>query len=311
MKTLPLFYYPSKWLWVDDDPILLNTMTHVFGEKNQVEPFQSSQVCLNFLKNYKSPLSQESFLKSSKGDESYGILQHTPVDFDITMIAGLANNPKRHEEITVMIIDYNMPELDGFSLAKAIQSLPIQKILLTGKAQESQAIEAFNHNLIHRFIQKGELEMVNKLSTYLEELSLCYFQKLTWPLLSYLETEAPLPLSDPIFIDFFEDYCEKNKVKEYYLIDKQGSLLCIDEDGNRSCLIIQSDRSIQSWLTLYSNEKYLSDGELAKIQSKEKILFFEPGKEAWQVDPSEWPKHFHTPSILEGRERYFWSQLIL
>lgn len=310
MNILPLFYYPTKWVWVDDDQQLLKTMITVFGE-NTIQPFQSSRLCLDYLKNYKPPLLEKRFLKSNTTDEEYGILQHTPVDFDITMIAELSKKQDRHEEISVIVIDYSMPELDGFGLAEAINFLPIQKILLTGKAEEKEAIDAFNSNLINRFIQKGQADMPNKLSTYFKDLSIDYFKKITSPLLSHLEAEATIPLSDPIFIDFFNKYCEKNEIREYYMIDKQGSLLCIDLYGNKSCLIMQSDRGIQSWLDLYGNEKYLTEDLLFKIKNKEKIPFFGVGKEAWQINQDTWPEYFYTPFLLEGRERYFFATMKL
>ncbi|MFN7097229.1 MAG: hypothetical protein ACK4PR_06695 [Gammaproteobacteria bacterium] len=311
MKTLPLFYYPNSWVWVDDDKTLLETMALFFGKKNTIKSFQSARTCLNFLQQYKSPLSHQNFLISNKQDLSYGTLQHTPVDFDITILANLANFPERYHEITVIVIDYNMPEMDGYSLAKVIQQLPIQKILLTGKAQENEAINGFNHNLIHRFVQKGIETMKEMLSIYLKELTLQYFQQLTLPLLSYLETESKLPLTDSIFIDFFETYCEQYQIKEYYLADKNGSFLCIDSKGKRSCLVVQTERGINKLLNICQEEGYFQGDKLAMIQNREQIPFFGIGKEGWQIDTSLWHKHMYTPNILEGKERYFWATVPL
>jgi len=298
MKTLPLFYYPSTWVWVDDDRTLLKTMTDTFSEKNRIVSFLSANECLTFLTKHESLLSQAHFLKINRDDEHYGLLQNTPIDFDVTVIAKLAEKNDRHDEVTVAVIDYDMPEMNGFTLAKEIQHLPIQKILFTGNKQDNKAIEGFNHNLIQKFVQKGDVNMFDDLSNYLKELSIQYFQKLTFPLLSYLETEHKLPLSDPVFIDFFESYCESNDVKEYYVIDKQGSFLCIDSQGKQSCLVVHTERSLQQWHSVYGNGKLLQAGE--------KIPFFGVGKEAWGFEASEWLKYFYEPNVLEGREKYFW-----
>ncbi|MBY0543958.1 MAG: hypothetical protein K2Q14_00235 [Gammaproteobacteria bacterium] len=311
MKVLPLFYYPSHWLWIDDDQLLLNCMMEVFGEKNAVTAFPSAQECIKSMKTYQAPLSCKNFLMSNIQDLSYGFLKHTPIDFDVTLLADLADDPARYQEITVMVIDYDMPEMDGFALAQALQHLPIQKILLTGKAEQSDAIAGFNTNLIHRFIQKGAFDAKELIPRYLRELSIDYFRHISAPLLSYLETEAKLPLSDPVFIDFFENYCEANNIKEYYLIDKQGSFLCIDDKQQRSCLVIQSDQGLDSWLTIYKDEEYLPDEELALIQNRKKIPFFGIGKEGWQVDTSQWLNHLHSPDTLDGRSRYYWARVEL
>lgn len=311
MKTLPLFYYPSTWLYIDDDKTLLKSMMFVFQEHNYTKLFQSPLSCVDFLNTYQSPLSKHIFLKSITDDENYGVLQHTPINFDITMIAKLANDPHRHNEVTAMIIDYNMPEMDGFELAQNCNHLPIQKLLLTGKAKPEQGIVGFNNNLIHRFIKKNEIEWEEKLIANLKELTLQFFREKTTSLLSYLETENKLPLSDKIFIDFFEKYCEQHNIREYYLINKQGSFLCLDNKGHRSYFVLQTDQGIDTWLASHSADKELPKEKLDLVRERKKIPFFGQGKEAWQIDPSEWPKYLYTPNVLDGRERYFWTKINL
>ena len=240
---------------MDDDKTLLDNMVLVFQKYNHIKSFPSAKESLDFLNNYKSPFSKYTFLKSLSNDESYGMLQHTPTDFDITLLIDIANDPNRYQEITAMVIDYKMPEMDGFTFSKKINPLPIQKILLTGAAQSGDAISGFNNNLIHRYVQKYDADLISKLTTYLQQITSDYFQKISLPLLSYLEIENQLPLSDQIFINHFEQYCRKNEIQEYYLIDKQGSYLCIDKKNQKKCFIVQSDKNIDFWLSSYGSER--------------------------------------------------------
>lgn len=304
MKFIPLFYYPTTIVWVDDDSFLLDTVTQIFSEHTPIKPFQSAIECLHFLNKHQSPLSKKYFLKSVTNDESYGVLTHSPTDFDITTLAKLADDPNRSLEISAMVIDFNMPEMDGFSLAKACNHLPIKKILLTGKADQNQAISGFNDNLIHRFIKKSDDDMENSVNKYLHELSIEHFQQITRPILSLLEAQHKLPVSDPTFVDFFNDYCKQKNICEYYLIDKQGSFLCINSQGTRTCLIVQSDYQLDQWLATYQSESSVAT---QAVQYRQKIPFFGIGKEAWQLDSQEWENHFYGPEILDGRERYYWA----
>lgn len=189
MKTLPLFYYPTTWICVDDDHISLQTIGEIFSHENFIHLFSSSKDCLNFLKNYKSPSLKYNFISSDLNDENYGLLTKNPMSFDITKIAALQENRNRHEEITVSIIDYQMPEMNGLSLAEKMQSLPIQKILLTGNLEGTKAIDGFNNNLIQKYIQKASNDAYKNLSKYTKELSISYFEQLTKPLLTCLENE--------------------------------------------------------------------------------------------------------------------------
>lgn len=309
MKTLPLFYYPSTWIWVDDDHTLLRTMTETFSEQSAIKSFLSSQDCLNFLADYTSPLSKYNFIQSDLHDENYGLLTKNPMNFDVTQIAKLYEDKQRHNEATVIVIDYQMPVMNGLVLAEKIQSLPIQKILLTGNIQETKAVEGFNNNLIQKFIQKTSVNMYDNLSNYAKELSLFYFEQITKPLLSYLETENKTPLSDPVFIDFFENHCDKNKINEYYLIDKHGSFLCVDEHGARSFVVMHSSKSIEQWLSVYSDEKSLSKENVELIRKGKKIPFFGAGKEAWQISSDDWEKHLYNATPMIGREKYFFAVL--
>jgi CheY-like chemotaxis protein len=306
MKTLPLFYYPTRKLWIDDDSFFLEAMKQVFGKNFPMMTFTSAEEGLNFIRHYQSSQMKQDFLRSNREDENFGILKHTPVDFDITTLACLVDDKSKYDEISVVIIDYNMPEMSGTSFARNIFDTPMQKILLTGDAQEAEAISAFNANLIQCFIRKGEPNMEERLLNVFDELSFQYFQRTTYPLLAYLETEAKLPHTDPVFIRFFEEYCEKNKIQEYYLVDKQGSMLYIDSAGKKSCLVIQSNKGLDSWLSLYAKEKNLSEEDLLLLQKREKIPFFGVGKEAYEVNES-WSSCLYETNILEGVNKYYWA----
>ena len=61
-KTLPLFFYPSTWVWVDDYKTLLKAMTRVFDKTNQILAFQSAKECLTYFKEYCPPLTEHHFL---------------------------------------------------------------------------------------------------------------------------------------------------------------------------------------------------------------------------------------------------------
>lgn len=226
MDTLPLFHYPGRRLWVDDDVTLLKMMMFSFGEDN-INTFNSARECLAYVA-----------LKSNEENPS-DILINNLINFDTAEIRDLSNNLDLDNEITVMIIDYNMPEMDGISLAKATSHLPIQKILLSGNIQDAEITLALKHNIIQRFVQKGESQMHAKLTDSLNTLAVDYFKQKTKPLMSQLKTESRLALSDKGFIEFFNEFCASNSIKEYYFVEKQGGFLCIDEEGKSQFLPVQ------------------------------------------------------------------------
>lgn len=307
MKNLPLFYYPTTWVYVDDDKTLLDCMALAFKENGYYKTFSSPRDCLDFFNQYQSVTAQKNFLSSNMRDEYYGILKHTQIDFDITKIAHLADDPNRYHDITAMLIDYHMPEMDGFSLSQACGYSSFGKILLTGNADDEKIISGFNHNYIQHCICKGIADLEAAVIQQMKASSFQYFQKITFSLLAHLEAENPLPLSDAVFVDFFLDYCEKNNIREYYLIDKQGSYLCIDDKQKHSYFVVHTDRSINNWLETYYTGTEFSLDFFESIEDRHKLPFFGMGVEAWKLEPTEWHTYFHRPEgVLMGREKYYW-----
>jgi CheY-like chemotaxis protein len=309
MTSLPLYYYPTKLLFVDDDKLLLCSMQEIFSNTcYRLLSFDSSIDCIKFLSHYSTPIQHKKLLQSLESDGNYGSAKHSHVDFDLAILYQISTNLQRYHEISVMVVDYNMPEINGFELVRACQDNHIQKILLTGKAAEKEAVDGFNSNLINRYIQKGNEDTEQKLVSYVQELTLNYFQRLSSPLLLHLEASSKLPQSDFIFIEFFKLLISRRNISEYYLIDKNGSYLCIDTHGNRLNLVIHTDHSINEWLNLNEEEDGLTDMQLSDIKSRKIIPFFGMDKEAWQVSSSEWGRYFHVANqLVGGYETYYWA----
>lgn len=311
VNHLPLFYYPTTWLCIDDDKLLNITISNALNRFSQVKCFESSLSCIQYLENYKPFLETQSFLNINTSDEKYGTTGYSCVDLSLISLVGLADNPDRYSEITAMIVDYNMAEMNGLELAKSCRSFPFFKLLLTGEDKPFEAIRGFNDNIIHCFVQKGDKSIFENLTSNLKKLTYKYFQEKTLPLLSHLEAEAPIALTDSTFIDFFEKFCNENDITEYYLLDKQGSFLCIRSDRKKICLIVHSDDSLNEWLKLYENESDDIATVLRPIKERTKIPFFGIGVEGWEIPGSQLQQHYYEPNVLEGRNRYFWTSVNL
>ena len=70
MRTLPLFYFPSTVILVDDDQLLLDAMSELCGQENKVKSFSSSGDCLSFITSNIAPLSQYHFVQGDTSDEN-------------------------------------------------------------------------------------------------------------------------------------------------------------------------------------------------------------------------------------------------
>lgn len=305
MYLQSLFYFPSTIAWLDDDTSFIEVTSMSFQKEREVKAFYLPEDCLNFFEVYSPPLAKIPFLQGSTKHEYYETLEHTPVDFNVLSISQLLQYEKRHQEISVLIVDLNMPGINGVEVLKRLKHLPMKKILLTGESDHQLAVSAFNDNIVDRFILKSSPTLMNELKQYITILEQQYFCDYTHPLLAHLETENKTPLSDPIWINFFANWRQQNGICEYYLIDKTGSFLCIDENKKQYYFLLNTEHTLESFVQSYQEEDNV-DLLLKEVESRKKIPFFGFGKEAWQFESNQWEPHFYPCETFQGRELYYW-----
>jgi CheY-like chemotaxis protein len=199
-----------------------------------------------------------------------------------------------------------MPGKTGIELCYELRDLPIKKILLTGEAAHRLAVEAFNKGIIDCFIRKDDPMLAAELTGYIQKLQLQYFVDLSCPLLSHLEVDYKLPQSDPQFFDFFEIWIKENNIREYYLLDKNGTFLTKNQHDEVKYFIAHTDRSLDIFSNLYAEDRDVS-GFVDAVNQRKKIPFFGFKSESWHYESNQWSNHFYSPNLLNGREKYYWA----
>ena len=306
MTTLPLFYYPSTIAWVDDDQLFLEAAANALGNLHPLMMFTTPQECLAFFDHYTALLPAMNFLRGCTDHESYDIIDHMPVDLNVQTLVELRECRERNQEVSVIVVDYKMLDINGIELCRKLQSLPMKKILLTGEADEQKAVAAFNEGIIDCFISKASLTLTDDIEFHLKRLTQEYFCDRTRSLLAYLEADKHLPLSDQKFIDFFKSWCDIHFISEYYLLDKHGNFILFDKMGARSHFVIHTEQALNAFVELYNDDRETMSFTQAVAQRK-KIPFFGEGKDSWQVEIPDWLECFHSPQVFQGRERYYWA----
>lgn len=229
-KNLPLFYFQPTLCWLDDDTLFLDAAKLSYESKFHCRPFDKPSNAISALTTYESPLKDIALTRELFESDLYGTKEHCPITLNIPAIKSLMNQPNKHEEIALMVSDFNMPETNGVAVFEALRHLPFKKILLTGDASQDEAIRAFNDGLIHRFIRKNHAAN-ELLEQYIHELVYEHFQDKTKHIVHHLESSRASALSDPVFIQLFNDWCAKEHIVEFYLIHRQGNFAAKNAKG--------------------------------------------------------------------------------
>lgn len=302
----PLFVYPTTIACIDDDPLFLKAISRLFAGQYQIQTFQSARESYDFLMSYQSLLPKPNAVRGCSEAEEYELINHMPADLDFSALKELRKDPKRYAEISVLLIDYNMPFMNGIDLCRSLQDLPVKKLLLTGDAGHCEAVSAFNEGIIDAFVHKDDPKLVKALVLNLQRLINEYFCQKSHHLKAHLELEHPLPISGLTFIQFFRNWCDQHHIQEHYIIDKLGNLLLIDDKENAYYFVVYTDRTLNDFIAQYDDDLNV-ETFLQLVKRREKIPFFGEGTEGWQLEPKDWPSCFYSPQTITGLETYYWA----
>ncbi len=300
MKHINPCNFPTRVLLIDDSSQALEKLERVMDDSHATYlPFSKPKEALSFV-NALPPLSEQ---WSIGFDEDI-------LDADISEIYREVYNPERYKQVSTIIVDYDMPALNGLELCEQITSPHIQKILLTGAADEETAIQAFNRGLIQYFVRKQDPDALDLLDTYVIDSQQRYFKSLSQGLIRQISQETSA-LGDPKFIELFQKIIKENNICEYYLIEGTGSFLMIDHDGHPSALftftdelLAQNDEMIDE--LIQEGNDSLPDGLLDDLLNHRKALCFHYFDGLAFPEPNEWSNYAHDIHTLQGRTPYYW-----
>lgn len=307
MKTIPSCFFPTTVLFIDDEPTFLKSL--------RIELTWSMLTC----RLYDNPNDAISYL-----NEEYQIdpftkrwvqlpdaedFEHRSVDVNIQDLYREVYNPERFGQVSAVVVDYNMPGLDGVTFCNQIKDPHVQKILLTGEADEHIAVDAFNKGFIDHYLRKQDRDLSGLLKKAITQAQYRYFLSI-----SKIVTESILnnssessALKDPVFVKFFLDYVKEKKVAEFYLFESMGSFLLLDGKGNSSSLFLKNRDQMEAVYLEAKDEEELSSSFKETVKQYKKIFCYQMWGDAPFPPPSEWEEHFKKAYELKGQESYYYA----
>lgn len=241
VKTL-VCNFPTTVIFVDDDSKYLKLLLLDLDTSHATfQPFGSSLKASKFLQEYQA----NPFTKRCLSTQENGNPDQCKVKLDVKAIHKEIYDPQRFHEISVVVVDYDMPGINGLELCEQLKGQPFKRILLTGVADERIAVQAFNKGLIHQFVRKDAPNFAEEINRIIHEAQESYFAELSTEIINNIIRHsgyAQSYLEDPAFNSYLNDICKTHHITEYYLTDAQGNFLLLDKNGNPSWLTITNDK---------------------------------------------------------------------
>lgn len=307
-------YFPTTIILIDDDKNYLDGLVLDLNEDLIFRTYSNPVEALKYLQQqYESKLQVAKCMTNLKEREIEELetdqLAHGAVGIDISVIRQKIYFPNRFEEISLIITDQAMPQMEGIELCNKLEDSPIKKILLTGVATPETAIDAFNKGIIHKFIKKEAYHFKEEVEAAIAELQLSYFQDLSEVVVKNLAINFDSALNDKLFIEFFNQFIKDNKVAEYYLVNQAGCFLLLDSNGEASFLVVKSENDMQEY-TDAAIDNYAPQDIIDKLEQRTKVLFLLTSLEEQNVLVDDWKKYMYPATKLKGEKNsYYYSHV--
>jgi CheY-like chemotaxis protein len=301
-------YYPTTTLLIDDQPDFLERLSVKLGESSPYLRYSDPQKALSYLQGKIKPSDTlQQVIGIDTGSEHYS--HHStrlPVHYDLTPLYQKFYDPQRFSEISVLVVDYAMPGINGEQLCKALKGSPIKIIMLTGQADKEIAVRLFNEGLISKFILKKEPNLLEILTNSIADMQKDYFRDLTAPILKGLIADEESVLNDPEFITLFNEVYQEASASSYALIDLSGSFLFLDDFASPTWLIIKTEEELEEIThELIDSDPYSPCLEFLK--KREKIPYSPNFSGYFNSNDLTCKDHWYPANQLQGRKDYYYA----
>ena len=306
-KSIPSFYFPTQVMLVDDDPGYCQYMLQNLALDHVT----------NFVSNSRASDALDVLNACREADELVGSLvnegdelewEHRAIDVNIYDQYKEIYNSSRFNRFSVLVVDYEMPSMNGFEVCQQLESPNIQKIILTGEADESLAVQAFNEGLIDHFIRKQSSTLLEDLEFAIQAAQHKFFCKLTETITNAVtrHTHPISAIAIPEFRRHFFQLIQTHNIVEYYLFESIGSFVMLDADGKSYGLFTNTPEQFE----LVLEQAKLEDAPKEIIQDLRhfrQMLCYHHRDNVKLPPVSEWGNYLKPTQMIQGHTPYYFA----
>jgi CheY-like chemotaxis protein len=269
LLKIPPYFYPTQIVLIDDDLEFLSNMSLQLDADLAYLLFDSTQKALEYINNHRSNRPNES-----------GVFGSTPLEtnangapeIDPALILQKMYSPNRFSKISTVVVDYDMPGMDGLEFCRHIKEPAITKILLTGVATESLAVGAFNDGIIDHYIRKHEYAVYDRLNHALRKAQYDYMHPSLVSTSDKPPPAAPNLLADPSVASLLEALRRDHGIVEhYYDTGPPEGFLLINGQGDIKRVVVPTAHYLEK-LGRRLAETQMPRKEINRVARAEAIL---------------------------------------
>ncbi len=305
-RVLP-YHRPPTVAFIDDDRSFLRSLRPVFADKFACHIFDRPEAALAFVgARMPSEASQVTAIvqQSHAADNTEAALTDRDITVSLSRFSNMIKDPRRFDPVTVAVVDYDMPAMDGLQFCEILPVRSLRRILLTGKADSQTAIDAFNRGLIDKFVVKSDPDALAQVDLQIGELHDLQGREDLDTLVQILDTAAPPFLSDPLFADMFEGFIQRHAICEYYLAADGKGILAADAEGGTRLLLAHTEEDMKAQWEIASDQ-HAPSALIDALASRKVVANFWQYEGYYSPDCHDWKECLHEAAPFEARQTYY------
>ena len=306
------YFHPTTAVVVDDNQTFLETLSINLEDGLVCQLFDDPLLAIQYITAaYQSKqLNPNSLLADNWDDlDDCDFATHN-LKLNIDKIIAPLKNKDRFNEISVIVLDFSMPDLNGVEfidlLNKTIGVHPFKIIMVTGEADQNLAVQLFNAGKIHKFLLKSQDNLDSLISDSIKEMQHLYHTEISSSIVSSLALTTAPCLVDPVFIEKFYRICQENKTIEYYLYENTGSFVLVDAEGKTNILAVCAISELGLYAEL-AEDAGVNAALVEQIKQGIVLPFFGSIDSFMEAEIDAWHANVYPAQQIRGKQVYYYS----
>jgi CheY-like chemotaxis protein len=163
--SFPLYHRTNAVVFLDDDASYLDMLSDVMPHEWCVQLYRHAGDCIYHIQQQHPAWESDEQAHLQIAENWRAGMALVP-----KLLQYWKTNTQRYALANVLVVDYSMPAMTGLDVLKALPKWPAQRVLLTGQADESIAVKAFNQRLINQYVPKQHAHIGQHLAQVVREL---------------------------------------------------------------------------------------------------------------------------------------------
>jgi len=301
---LALCYYPTAVAFIDDSSSFLAAVELAMSGRFTCITFNDPIRALNHSNN----LNKVNWNAFTANDYSYASDSEQFIKNTLNLSINKISDTGRYEEISVVVVDYDMPEMNGVEFCRNLKNPNIKKILLTGQAGSDEAIKAFNSNIINYYIRKSDDNLFEHLTKAIQEMQNRYFLDIS----SYIKIRAidnkKSLFNDAKLSEYFSNIVKTHNIVEYYFLTNPPRYKLKAADGKTSLFLVYSRYDLNEQIRVIKEEAgptWLLDA----LKTGHYVPFFQSADGFFDAESFDPENTIYMADVVEGDDTYYCAHI--